>query len=105
MPGHPGKGKNADVIQPVPIAIVLAAVLVVGWRVSRRGGVLVLALLWVAYAGYEYLMYRRVLCSGECNIRVDLLLIYPVLFGSTAWVAVAAAIRAIKRLRHAANDA
>jgi hypothetical protein len=24
-------------------------------------------------------MHRRWLCSGECNIRVDLLLLYPVL--------------------------
>jgi hypothetical protein len=25
-------------------------------------------------------MKLRVLCSGECNIRVDLVVIYPVLF-------------------------
>ena len=24
-------------------------------------------------------MYLRVLCMGECNIRIDLLLIYPLL--------------------------
>ena len=35
---------------------------------------------WLGYSLYEYLMYARVLCTGECNIRVDLLLIYPVLF-------------------------
>jgi len=28
-------------------------------------------------------MQIRVLCSGECNIRVDLLLIYPVLLALT----------------------
>ena len=38
------------------------------------------AVLWFAYAGYEYGMKTRVLCSGECNIRVDLLVIWPVLF-------------------------
>lgn len=37
------------------------------------------AVAWLVYAVYEYLMYARILCSGECNIRVDLLLIYPVL--------------------------
>lgn len=26
---------------------------------------------------YEYALYRRWLCSGECNIRVDLRLLYP----------------------------
>ncbi len=34
---------------------------------------------WILYGVYEYLMRFRVLCSGECNIRVDLLLIYPIL--------------------------
>ena len=38
-----------------------------------------MALAWAAYCAYEYLMKYRVLCSGECNIRVDLLVIYPVL--------------------------
>ena len=28
---------------------------------------------------YEYAMKLRILCSGECNIRVDLLLLYPAL--------------------------
>lgn len=37
------------------------------------------ALLWLAYAVYELLMYVRILCSGDCNIRVDLLLVWPVL--------------------------
>lgn len=37
--------------------------------------------LWVIYSIYEYLMYIRILCSGECNIRIDLLIIYPVLIG------------------------
>jgi hypothetical protein len=35
--------------------------------------------LWLLYALYELGMKRRWLCSGECNIRVDLLLIYPAL--------------------------
>jgi hypothetical protein len=37
------------------------------------------AVLWLVYALYELLMYVRLLCSGECNIRVDLLLVWPVL--------------------------
>lgn len=35
--------------------------------------------LWIMYGIYEGLMYARVICTGECNIRVDLLLIYPIL--------------------------
>ncbi len=41
--------------------------------------VLTAGLAWLAYAGYEYAMLRRWLCSGECNVRIDLLLIYPAL--------------------------
>ena len=74
-----------------------------GWRTTGRSGFLVLALLWLAYCVYEYLMYARVLCSGECNIRVDLLLIYPALLGSTLWIVLASAIRAIKRKRNVAS--
>jgi len=61
------------------IALIVAGGLAcMGW--FRRSKIAaVSALLWGAYAGYEYLMLTRVLCTGECNIRVDLLLIYPVL--------------------------
>jgi len=31
--------------------------------------------VWPAYLPYEYAMKLRILCSGECNIRVDLLLV------------------------------
>jgi hypothetical protein len=37
------------------------------------------SLSWFLYTIYEYGMYLRILCSGECNIRIDLLLIYPFL--------------------------
>jgi hypothetical protein len=61
----------------------LAAVLgtlfvIIGWR-RRRRGVLIVGMVWVLYAAYETGMQQRWLCTGECNIRVDLLLIYPLL--------------------------
>jgi len=59
----------------LPVAGVFA---VLGLR-SRKALPGVVAALWAAYGVYEYLMHARVLCSGECNIRVDLLLIYPLL--------------------------
>jgi len=40
---------------------------------------LALSISWVLYAIYEELILLRFICSGECNIRVDLLLIYPIL--------------------------
>jgi len=41
-------------------------------------------------------MYFRILCSGECNIRIDLLLIYPALLTLTV-VAAIKGFLAIKR--------
>jgi hypothetical protein len=49
------------------------------WRLRGHRPIAISALMWAAYLVYEYLMRWRILCSGECNIRVDLLLIYPVL--------------------------
>ncbi len=86
---------------PIPIALVVSLVLALIWWGTRTKRWLVLATVWALYAGYEYLMYTRVLCSGECNIRADLLLIYPVLVISSVWIALAAAYRALKRRRHA----
>ena len=64
-----------------PWAVVIPAG-VLGWLFYRKRipFVAVAAALWLAYGVYEYLMKVRVLCSGECNIRVDLLLILPVLY-------------------------
>lgn len=68
----------------------LAAVVACGfwllWLLRRHRLIAVTALMWTAYLVYEYLMRWRILCTGECNIRVDLLLIYPVL-GVTSLVA------------------
>ena len=45
----------------------------------RAWSSLVTGSLWIIYSIYEYMIYTRILCSGECNIRVDLLLIYPII--------------------------
>jgi biotin transporter BioY len=51
---------------------------VLGWQ-RRRWGVVTIGVIWGLYAVYETGMQQRWLCTGECNIRVDLLLIYPIL--------------------------
>lgn len=48
-------------------------------RISRHGTAATVGVVWLLYSVYEFGMMRRWLCSGECNIRVDLLLIYPML--------------------------
>lgn len=47
------------------------------WRRRRLAGGAAIA--WLLYAGYEVAMQQRLLCSGECNIRIDLLLLHPLL--------------------------
>lgn len=61
------------------LALVPAALLAFMFAQCRRGRVLVASLAWLAYFPYELSMKLRILCSGECNIRVDLLLLYPLL--------------------------
>jgi hypothetical protein len=69
----------------------------IGFR-SHRAVAWVAATAWLLYAAYEAAMARRILCSGECNIRVDLLLLYPVLV-----VLSLAAIYSALRVRRAAH--
>ena len=80
------------------LALVPAAAFFLLHRISPHRLVAVTALLWLCYGLYEYGMYRRWLCSGECNIRVDLLLIYPVLVALSV-AATFTAVRAIARRR------
>jgi FtsH-binding integral membrane protein len=47
-------------------------------RVSRWFYAPALAIVWLAYIAYET-MYIPRHCPGECNIRVDLVVIYPYL--------------------------
>jgi hypothetical protein len=61
------------------IAAIVAVICAMLWLWRRRHIAGVAAAAWGLYTVYEYLMYLRVLCSGECNIRIDLLLIHPVL--------------------------
>ena len=69
---------GAFVAQPL-LALVPATILIVMFARCRRRIVLVTAMAWLAYVPYELAMKWRVFCSGECNIRVDLLLLYPIL--------------------------
>lgn len=61
-------------------AFVVGAAFFAAWRWRGARSAALAGMLWSLYGIYEYLIYARVLCSGECNIRIDLLLIYPILF-------------------------
>ena len=71
----------AIVLITFPPAALLPALLFTGlFFLRRQVSVAIAAGAWFAYTAYESLMYLRVLCSGECNIRIDLLVLYPALF-------------------------
>jgi len=80
------------------LALVPAAVFLVLYRLSARRLPAFAASAWLLYAVYEYAMQRRWLCTGECDIRIDLLLLYPVLL-LTSIAAVIVALLGIFRRR------
>jgi hypothetical protein len=61
------------------LALAPAAVFFVMFAISRSRLVLTAGLSWLVYFPYEYGMTLRILCSGECNVRIDLLALYPAL--------------------------
>jgi formate hydrogenlyase subunit 3/multisubunit Na+/H+ antiporter MnhD subunit len=63
---------------PILAAVIGGVLLALGLHRRRRTAVAV-GIAWLLYFAYETGMQLRWLCSGECNIRVDLLFIYPLL--------------------------
>jgi hypothetical protein len=52
------------------------------WQ-GPRPGVIVAAIVWLLYAIYEYFVASGVLCDANCNIRVDLILAWPLVWIAT----------------------
>jgi hypothetical protein len=71
-------------------AFIPAAAFAAAFAWNRRALPLVAAIAWALYATLETLNHARITCSGECNIRVDLLVIYPAL-----WIVSIAAVVAL----------
>jgi len=61
-------------------AFIPAAAFAAAFAWNRRILTLAPAVAWALYAVLETLNKARITCSGECNIRVDLLVIYPALW-------------------------
>lgn len=82
------------------LALLPAALFAFFYIRTKRRVTLVAALAWLAYFPYEQAMKLRILCTGECNIRVDLLLLYPLL----ALVSVMAVVAYLKFSRQSKSD-
>lgn len=89
----------AILIEHPALALVPALVFGMIFVVTGRRVALMAGLLWLGYGLYEYGMTRRILCSGECNIRIDLLLVYPVLILVSLASLVTLVVRAPARRR------
>jgi hypothetical protein len=61
------------------LAAVVGVLMLALGRSRGRGVAMATGIIWLLYAVYETGMKQRWLCTGECNIRVDLLLVYPIL--------------------------
>jgi hypothetical protein len=61
--------------------IALAAAIYFAKKVTKqpRLGVILATIAWSSYTVYEFLIAAELLCDAKCNIRVDLLLIWPFL--------------------------
>lgn len=81
------------------VAALIGVVLLVEGILVRRATAIVAGVMWLLYSGYETGMKLRVLCTGECNIRVDLLLFYPVLL-----VMLISGLVSLWRARHARQE-
>lgn len=57
----------------------IAVFLFVAGSRQPRLAMFVAAILWLAYAVWEHQISTGVLCDKDCNIRVDLVLFFPVL--------------------------
>jgi len=61
------------------LAFVPAVIFGVTYFRKRKTVIGITGILWLLYGLWEISIMMRITCSGDCDIRVDLLLIYPVL--------------------------
>jgi len=66
------------IIFPLGATLIGALYLRMYFKVKAKISLLT-GILWIIYSIYEHLINTRLLCTGECNIRIDLLVIYPLL--------------------------
>ena len=67
------------------LAAVIGILLVALGRVLHRGLATAAGVMWIMYSLWEFAIKQRWLCRGDCDIRADLIFIYPLLIlGSVA---------------------
>ena len=74
---------NLIVAEPWLALLPALSFLVLG-RLRRRRFVTAVGIVWALYFAYEWSIHARLTCSGECDIRIDLLVLAPLLTALTA---------------------
>lgn len=82
------------------LALVPAALFILCSAATRSRVALVIAGLWALYCVYELAMKYRILCAGDCNIRIDLLALYPLLLVATVIGLLAVVLKAVRAGDH-----
>lgn len=82
------------------IAVAIALLFATAWLYSRGVIAHVAVLLWIGFIPYE--IWYRANCTGECNIRADLVLLLPVLL-IVSIAAVVSVMRKVLRKRKASR--
>jgi hypothetical protein len=92
--------KLGEIFIPRPwMALIPVAAFAGLYLLSRSRTVLAAALAWLVYVAWELTIKLRWTCSGDCDIRVDLLLLYPVLLALSALAIVRAGVSLVRRTR------
>lgn len=67
----------------VIVAVAAACYFLVKASERPRPGVIVAAIVWLLCAGYEFLIANGTLCDANCNIRVDAIVLWPLVWIAT----------------------
>ena len=69
------------------LAAVIGILFVTLSRVLHRSLATAAGIMWIIYSLWEFAIKQRWVCRGDCDIRADLIFIYPLLIlGSVAAV-------------------
>ena len=60
----------------IAAAVVAGYFAITAWQ-QPRAGAIIAAIVWLLYAGYEVMISDQ--CDGGCNIRADLVFVWPLL--------------------------
>jgi len=87
-------------VQYPGLCLAVGIVFLLCYRFALRSRVMLMTgALWCIYAAYEFYMQSSFGCAPECNIRVDLAIIFPLLALSSIIAVIQLIVQFIKTSR------